>query len=97
MDDPTVPFSKRHAPLILIWPYLVNQMGVDPAGIAVYADLKTDVSTPWPEEFTSFRVADKHYESFTAGDYRHIIFNPGCLLCAEVRPDQVRRSKRAAV
>lgn len=75
MDDPKLPFGQRQAPPILIWRYLVDQMGVDPAEIAVYADLKTDKGNPLPEEFTLFRGADKDYEAFTAGAYRHIIFN----------------------
>ncbi|MGN6129026.1 MAG: hypothetical protein ACTHOK_01650, partial [Nocardioidaceae bacterium] len=66
MDDPKLPFGQRQAPPILIWRYLVDQMGVDPAEIAVYADLKTDKGNPLPEEFTLFRGADKDYEAFTA-------------------------------
>jgi type III restriction enzyme len=74
-DDPKQPFAQRQAPPILIWKYLVEQMGVDPATVAVYADLKTDKDHPLPDEFILFKGADKDYEEFTAGDYRHIIFN----------------------
>jgi type III restriction enzyme len=74
-DDPKQPFNQRQAPPILIWKYLVEQMGVDPATVAVYADLKTDKGFPLPDEFTLFKGADKDYDEFTAGDYQHIIFN----------------------
>lgn len=74
-DDAKQPFSQRQAPPILIWRYLVEQMGVDPATVAVYADLKTDKDFPLPDEFTLFKGADKDYDDFAAGDYQHIIFN----------------------
>lgn len=75
VDDPRQPFHQRQAPPILIWKYLVEQMGVDPSTVAVYADLKTDKDHPLPEEFALFRGADKDYDDFSSGDYRHIIFN----------------------
>jgi type III restriction enzyme len=34
MDDPKQPFDQRQAPPILIWKYLVEQMGVDPSTVA---------------------------------------------------------------
>lgn len=74
-DDPKQPFGQRQAPPILIWKYLVEQMGVDPSTVAVYADLKTDKEFPLPDEFTLFKGADKDYDEFTAGDFQHIIFN----------------------
>ena len=74
-DDPKQPFEHRQAPPILIWKYLVEQMGVDPATIAVYADLKTHQDAPLPEEFILYKGADKDYDGFTDGNYRHIIFN----------------------
>ena len=58
-DDPKQPFAQRQAPPILIWNYLVDQMGVDPATVAVYADLKTDKDYPLPREFILFRGADQ--------------------------------------
>jgi len=74
-DSPKQPFGQRQAPPILIWKFLVEEMGIDPATIAVYADLKTDKDFPLPEEFTLFRGADKDYNEFIAGDFQHIIFN----------------------
>lgn len=74
-DDPKQPFGQRQAPPILIWKYLVEEMGIDPSTIAVYSDLKTDKGYPLPVEFTLFRGADKDYDDFTAGDFQHIIFN----------------------
>lgn len=74
-DDPKQPFSQRQAPPILIWRYLVEQMQVNPATVAVYADLKTDKDFPLPDDFVLFKGADKDYDDFTAGDYQHIIFN----------------------
>ena len=74
-DDPKQPFEQRQAPPILIWKYLVEQMEVDPSTIAVYADLKTHVDFPLPDEFTLFKGADRDFDEFTAGDYKHIIFN----------------------
>ncbi|QZT59660.1 DEAD/DEAH box helicase family protein [Mycolicibacterium austroafricanum] len=75
MDDPKQPFDQRQAPPILIWKYLVEQMGVDPSEVAVYADLKTNKDYPLPEEFTLFKGGDKDYDEFVAGAYKHIIFN----------------------
>lgn len=75
MDDPKQPFDQRQAPPILIWKYLVDQMGIDPATIAVYSDLKTDKTYPLPDDFTLFRGAESDYDDFTAGSYRHVIFN----------------------
>lgn len=75
MDDPKQPFDQRQAPPILIWKYLVEQMGVDASTVAVYADLKTDKDYPLPAEFILFKGGDKDYDDFTAGDYKHIIFN----------------------
>jgi len=74
-DNARRPFAQRQAPPILIWRYLVEQMGVDPATIAVYANLKTDREYPLPEEFVLFGGGDKDYETFTAGNFQHIVFN----------------------
>lgn len=76
-DDPKQPFDARQAPPILIWRYLVEQCGVDPATIAVYANLKVAKDFPLPDDFVLFKGADNDYEQFTAGNYRHIIFNLG--------------------
>lgn len=76
-DDPRQPFDQRQAPPILIWRYLVEQCGVDPTTIAVYASLKTHRDFPLPDDFTLYKGADNDYEQFTAGNYRHMIFNLG--------------------
>lgn len=74
-DDPKQPFDQRQAPPILVWKFLVEQMGVDPSTVAVYANLKTDKEFPLPDEFVLFKGAENDYDEFTAGEYQHIIFN----------------------
>lgn len=74
-DDPAQPFSQRQAPPIRIWRYLVEQQGVAPETVAVYANLETHKDYPLPEEFVLFKGADSDYEDFTKGDFKHIIFN----------------------
>ncbi len=77
-DDPRRPFGQRQAPPILIWNYLVNEKGVDPATIAVYTSaLKFDREHPPPAAFVHFKGGDSDYTNFIAGRYRHIIFNLG--------------------
>jgi len=77
-DDPSRPFAQRLAPPILIWKYLVSEKGVDPATIAVYTSaLKFDKEYPPPSDFVHFKGGDSDYTDFTAGRYRHIIFNLG--------------------
>lgn len=74
-DDPKQVFEQRQAPPILIWRYLTETCGVPAEEVAVYADLKTHKDFPLPAEFNLFSGGDGDYEEFTAGDYRHIIFN----------------------
>lgn len=74
-DDPKQPFDQRQAPPILIWRYLTEQCGVPADEVAVYADLKTHKDFPLPTDFTLFNGAERDYEEFVTGDYRHIIFN----------------------
>lgn len=74
-DDPAQPFDRRQAPPILIWRYLVEQMGVDPSTIAVYANLDTHKDYPLREEFVLFKGGDNDYTEFTRRNFRHIIFN----------------------
>lgn len=77
-DDPKRSFDQREAPPIVIWRYLVNEKGVDPAEIAVYTSaLKFDKNFPSPPEFVHFKGGDADYANFVAGGYRHIIFNLG--------------------
>lgn len=75
LDEPRQPFAQRQAPPILIWRYLIEKCNVDPNTVAVYADLKTHKDFPLPDDFILFSGAENDYEKFTAGRYRHIIFN----------------------
>jgi type III restriction enzyme len=74
-DDPKRPFASRQAPPILIWRQLVDVHGIDPAEIAVYCSLRMDKDFPAPEGFHHFKGGDGDYDEFTAGPFRHIIFN----------------------
>ncbi len=74
-DDPKQPFLQRKAPPILIWRYLTENCDVDPDKIAVYCSLKFDKGYPPPVDFQLFSGGDKDYESFTAGNFQHVIFN----------------------
>lgn len=73
-DDMARPFEERRARPILIWRHLVNS-GVSPEEIAVYCDLKFSQEFPPPTNFNLFAGGDADYDKFTAGNYRHIIFN----------------------
>jgi len=75
MDNPKRPFAQRQAPPILIWRHLVEQRGVDPKTVAVYANLKTDRDFLLPDEFVLFKGGDNDYDDFVSGDYQHVIFN----------------------
>lgn len=75
-DTVTRPFAERRAPPILIWRYLVEQKGVDPQDIAVYCDLKVDrAAHPLPLDFKLFSGGDDDFSVFSAGNYKHVIFN----------------------
>jgi len=74
-DDMARPFRERRARPILIWRHLVEHAGVDPESIAVYCDLRFDKKFPPPLSFNLFSGGDADYDRFTAGSYRHIIFN----------------------
>ncbi|MCB4863235.1 DEAD/DEAH box helicase family protein [Sphingobium sp. PNB] len=73
-DDPSLPFLKREAPPIRIWRYLVEQKGVLPERIAIYANLSFTAGTK-PDSVNLFSQKEKDFDQFTAGDYQHIIFN----------------------
>jgi len=75
-DDPSLPFLKREAPPIRIWRYLVEQKGVLPERIAIYANLAFDPGTK-PDSVNLFSKGDNDFDQFTTGDYQHIIFNLG--------------------
>lgn len=73
-DDHTKPFPQRKAPPIRIWRYLVEEKGVDPSTIAIYANLSF-VEKNKPDEVNLFSKGDSDFDDFTAGDFQHIIFN----------------------
>ncbi len=74
-DNVHQPFEQRQARPILIWRYLVEHKGVDPATIAVYCNLKFDSKSPPPLNFNLFAGGDKDYDNFISGNYQHVIFN----------------------
>jgi type III restriction enzyme len=74
-DDPKQVFTSRQAPPIRIWRYLVEACGVKPDEIAVYCSLKFDKNFPPPSNFHLFKGGDDDFKEFSAGGYRHIIFN----------------------
>ena len=74
-DLPSRPFAERRAPPILIWKHLVSK-GVAPEDIAVYCELRFDrTDHPPPEGFNLFSGGEQDFAVFTAGNYKHIIFN----------------------
>ena len=74
-DLPSRPFGERRAPPILIWRHLVDR-GVDPKDIAVYCELRFErTDNPPPEEFNLFSGGEQDFAVFTAGNYKHVIFN----------------------
>ncbi|MCF8839703.1 DEAD/DEAH box helicase family protein [Xanthomonas campestris pv. campestris] len=75
-DDHTKPFEHRNAPPIRIWRYLVEQKKVDPAKVAIYADLKFSEGNK-PEAVNLFSRGESDFDEFQAGDFQHIIFNQG--------------------
>lgn len=73
-DDHTKPFNHRHAPPIRIWRYLVEEKGIDPKSIAIYANLVFAEGNK-PNEVNLFSKGENDFDEFHAGDYQHIIFN----------------------
>lgn len=73
-DDPALPFSKRSAPPIKIWRYLVEQKGVPASEIAIYANLAIKEKSK-PSDVNLFSKGENDFEEFQAGNFRHIIFN----------------------
>jgi type III restriction enzyme len=73
-DDPAKPFEHRQAPPIRIWRYLVEEKGVAPADIAIYANL-TFIQGGKPDEVNLFSKGENDFDAFQAGNYQHIIFN----------------------
>ncbi|MBF0556178.1 MAG: DEAD/DEAH box helicase family protein [Nitrospirae bacterium] len=75
MDNVHAFFESRQARPILIWRHLVEHHGINPADIAVYCNLKFEKKFPPPYSFNLFSGGDNDYETFVAGNFRHIIFN----------------------
>lgn len=73
-DDHTKPFAHRKAPPIRIWRYLVEEKGVNPKDIAIYANLSFQESGK-PDEVNLFSKGESDFDDFQASDFRHIIFN----------------------
>lgn len=73
-DDGKKPFTHRQAPPIRIWRYLVEEKGVLPKDIAIYADLRF-VDGNKPEEVNLFSKGENDFDEFHASDFQHIIFN----------------------
>jgi type III restriction enzyme len=73
-DDPAKPFHLREAPPIRIWRYLVEAKKVNPATIAIYADLKF-ASGSKPDAVVHFSKGEDDFTTFKEGNYEHIIFN----------------------
>jgi type III restriction enzyme len=73
-DDASKPFAHREAPPIRIWRYLVEEKGIAPKDIAIYANL-TFVAGNKPDEVNLFSKGETDFDDFSAGDYQHIIFN----------------------
>ncbi|GJH34217.1 DEAD/DEAH box helicase family protein [Paraburkholderia hospita] len=73
-DDHALPFEQRRAPPIRIWRYLVEEKGIDPKSIAIYANLAFAEGAK-PDQVNLFSKGDSDFDDFTAGDYQHIIFN----------------------
>ena len=73
-DDASMPFEHRKAPPIRIWRYLVEEKGVSPKDIAIYANL-TFVDGNKPDEVNLFSKGENDFDDFSAGNYQHIIFN----------------------
>ncbi len=73
-DDHTKAFIHRQAPPIRIWRYLVEEKGVNPKDVAIYANLAFAAGTK-PDEVNLFSKGENDFEEFQAGNFQHIIFN----------------------
>jgi type III restriction enzyme len=73
-DDANKAFEHRKAPPIRIWRYLVEEKGVSPKDIAIYANL-TFLAGNKPDEVNLFSKGESDFDDFQAGNYQHIIFN----------------------
>lgn len=73
-DDASKPFEHRKAPPIRIWRYLVEEKGINPKDIAIYANL-TFVERNKPDEVNLFSKGENDFDNFSYGNFQHIIFN----------------------
>ena len=73
-DDHTKPFEHRKAPPIRIWRYLVEEKGINPKDIAIYANLSF-IDSNKPDEVNLFSKGESDFDDFQAGNFQHIIFN----------------------
>jgi type III restriction enzyme len=73
-DDHAKPFQQRNAPPIRIWRHLVEEQNVDPANIAIYANLAFAKGSK-PDVVNLFSGGESDFDDFSAGDFQHIIFN----------------------
>lgn len=73
-DDHTKPFEHRKAPPIRIWRYLVEEKGIAPEEIAIYANLSFANGNK-PDAVNLFSKGENDFDDFRSGDYKHIIFN----------------------
>lgn len=73
-DDDSKPFNQRKAPPIRIWRYLVEEKGIDPEDIAIYANLDFGDGNK-PDELRLFSKGENDFDDFRQGDFKHIIFN----------------------
>ena len=73
-DDHSKPFMHRKAPPIRIWRYLVEEKGIPPNEIAIYANLSF-LDGNKPAEVNLFSKGENDFEDFQAGNFKHIIFN----------------------
>lgn len=73
-DDHAKPFAQRKAPPIRIWRYLVEEKGIDPSEIAIYANLAF-VEGNKPDAVNLYSKGENDFDNFRAANHSHIIFN----------------------
>ena len=66
-DDASKLFEHRKAPPIRIWRYLVEEKGILPKDIAIYANL-TFVDANKPDEVNLFSKGENDFDNFHTGD-----------------------------
>ena len=73
-DDPAEHFLQRKAPPIRIWRYLVEQKGISPEEIAIYANLSFAKGCK-PDNLNLYGGSESDFDTFQSINYKHIIFN----------------------